>query len=230
MKYLLLGGWISAFLLMTSFSQAQSVVGFWQMARVDVGDMNMTPVAKWTRIHEDGSYESGNGWLQNGNGTWMYDDENQVFTNKNFLDIADRYGGFKVSFEGENMIWQREEDGMEVIVTLEPIEELPMSPADYLEGLWSLEEHGPKEDASKGPARLMMGWDRIFRAYDEAGKKSTGYWHIHGHKPEVTLLPHLEGGVVETWRIEVNEEVLKMQGISDSNKGVERRYTRIFSH
>ena len=230
MKYLFMGGWISALLLMTPTLQAQSVTGFWQMSKVEVGDMNMTPVAKWTRIHEDGSYETGNIWLQNGNGTWKFDEENHVFTNKNPLDIADQYGGFQVSYEEELMIWQREEEGVMVKVTLEPIKELPMSPADYLEGLWSLNVNKSQEKVVDAPARLMMGWDRIFRAYDETGKKSTGYWHINGHRPEVTLLPHAEGGVVETWRIEVDEEVLVMLGISESNEGVERKYTRIFSH
>lgn len=47
--------------------------GLWEVTKVIVGQEEMTPVAKWTQINKDGTFETGNGWLQNGNGTWTFD-------------------------------------------------------------------------------------------------------------------------------------------------------------
>jgi hypothetical protein len=49
---------------------------------------------------------------------------------------------------------------------------------------------------------------------------------MNAHKPELTFLPHQEGEKPETWRIEVNKDQLVMTGISDNNKGIERKYIR----
>ncbi len=46
---------------LTSAAYAQSVAGFWEIKEVKVGRKLMTPVARWTRINKDGSYQSGNG-------------------------------------------------------------------------------------------------------------------------------------------------------------------------
>ena len=37
-----------------------------------MGEMELTPIAKWTQINSDGSYESGNGWLKNSEGQWTF--------------------------------------------------------------------------------------------------------------------------------------------------------------
>ena len=52
--------------------------------------------------------------------------------------IKDEFGPFKVIFSKEGMTWEREEEGMNVIVSLVPIDEIPMAPVDKIQGLWSL--------------------------------------------------------------------------------------------
>lgn len=215
----------------TSYVQKEKMTGLWEVTGVSAGEENMTPVAKWFRINADGSYEAGNGWLQNGSGHWKYDSKNNLYTATDPLDVADEYGGFTVSFEGANMLWEREEEGMLVKVTLKPIDKLPMSPADYLKGIWELvevmENEVPvsKDSDQTNQHKLFIRWDRVYISFTPEGKK-TGYWHIHGHRPEITLLPHQENGIAESWSVEVNEKELLMKGISESNGSVVRKYVR----
>ena len=189
---------ISSFMLISSFACAQDrdIIGFWKIANVDVGEENMTPVAKWTKINADGTYQSGNGWLQTARGKWTYDRQHNLFSVVDSMDVLDEFGAFTVSFENQNMIFERQEYGMNVIVTLSPIQELPMSPADYLEGVWelvSIKKNSQSEagdlDNSDGK-KLFFRWDRIYENYPVSGERQTGYWHINGHRPELTLLPH----------------------------------------
>lgn len=215
-----------------SYGQNERIMGLWKINKVEVGEENMTPVAKWTKINDDGTYQSGNGWLQNSKGTWSYDKELNTYSSADPLDISDEFGGFAVSFESGFMIWQREEEGMPVKVILESIKELPLAPADYLEGMWKLSEISKNAEPISFDARqedkekLFIRWDRIFLGFSPEGKKSSGYWHINGHRPEITLLPHREDGQVESWKIEVNDTKLVMNGISDTNEGIQRTYIR----
>jgi len=216
----------------STYAQEETVIGFWEVEVVEVGEENMTPVAKWFKINTDGTYQGGNGWLQNGQGNWNYDAKNKIYSSTDSLDIADEFGGFSVSFHNEKMMWEREEEGMHVKVTLLPIEKLPMAPADYLEGIWDLVEITENAQSilndfdKENKHKLFIRWDRIYIHFSSEGKKLTGYWHIHGHKPEITLLPHQEDGKPESWRIEVNKKELLMMGISDSNRTIQRKYVR----
>jgi len=216
----------------STYAQKEEITGFWEVERVDVGEKNMTPVAKWTKINSDGTYQSGNGWLQSSQGKWNYDAKNHMFTATDSLDVFDEFGGFSVSFDNEKMVWEREEEGMPVKVTLRPVEKLPMSPADYLKGIWDLVEitenkQSVMDDFDKdNKHKLFIRWDRIYINFSPEGKKLTGYWHIHGHKPEVTFLPHQEDAKPESWRIEVNKKELLMTGLSESNRTIERKYVR----
>lgn len=216
----------------TGYAQQGKLVGLWEMTRVLVGDEVMTPVAKWTKINTDGTFKSGNGWLQNSYGSWQYDADTKIFTSFDSLGIKDKYEGFTVFFNKDTMVWEREEDGNKVRVTLKPIQQLPMAPADYLTGLWELEsttkegqQFVPESDKAK-QARIFIRWDRIYVSFDKEGKKSTGYWHINGHRPELTLLPHQDGAKPESWRVEVNKDELTMSGISEGNREFTRKYVR----
>lgn len=216
----------------TAYGQTEKITGLWTVEHVAVGKESMTPVAKWFRINPDGTYQAGNGWLQNGSGYWNYDLKNNLYTPTDPLDIADEFGGFTVSFDGTKMLWEREEEGMPVTVTLRPVEKLPMSPADYLKGIWDLVEITENNVSVLGDFdqenqhKLFIRWDRIYINFSPEGKKLAGYWHINGHKPEITLLPHQEGENPESWRIEVNKEELLMTGISGSNQSIQRKYVR----
>ena len=147
---------------------AQEITGFWEFKKVDVGGKIMTPVAKWTIIDVDHTYRSGNGWLQNSVGTWTYDDKGRQFLPTGINGLKDEFGSFTVSFANENMMWEREEDGMKVQITMERIDEMPMSDADKLIGLWDLiqaNKNGKIITSTFDPENkqyLFIRWDRIY--------------------------------------------------------------------
>ena len=219
--------------MLTSCStQKTNCIGLWEVEKVSVGNRSMTPVAKWFRINADSTYQTGNGWLQNGNGTWNYDKTTNKFLASDTFDLEDNYGGFAMSFKEGKMTWERVEEGDSVKVTLVAVQRLPMSPADYLKGAWELVEVSlsdqdieTEREHIAGSSKLLFRWDRVYVGL--AGtKRFRGYWHMHGHKPEVTLLPLNEEQVKERWRIEVNGSKLTMFGISASNKDVLKKYIR----
>ena len=209
---------LTLFLVLIFFQkvQAQEVVGLWNVSKVTVGSDNMTPIAKWFRFKSDRTYESGNGWLQNSIGTWEV--ATDLLTTTNTYGLADEYGAFQVIVEEDKMTWERMEDGMKVVVHSNRISEIPVAPADLLAGLWKPEGGNAKES-------LFIRSDRVYvkRASDT---RHTGYWHINGHRSEVTFLPHEEGKASETWEIEVDAQKLTMTGISEPVKGVTKNFIR----
>jgi len=215
------------------FAYSQDLIGFWEIKEVKVGEEVMTPVAKWTRINKDGTYESGNGWLQNSIGTWEYDSNENNFTPNSINGIKDEFGAFSVSLSENGMKWNRMEEGMNVILSLERIEKLPMTPADKLQGLWDLTEvveDGESIMASFDPLNLyyvFIRWDRIYITRTSDNKRSSGYWHIDGHRPHVTFISHDHEKGIESWRIEVWDSELLMTGISDSNKDLMMMFNRL---
>lgn len=216
----------------TSYGQNEKIIGFWEVTNVSIGHKTKTPVAKWIKINKDKSYQSGNGGLQHINGSWNYNLKDSIFNSVDSLGLKDEFGGFKVSFVDKNMFWEREEDGMLVKVTLTPTSKLPMSPADYLEGVWSLTEIiKDKQPILNHPdytnrSKILIRWDRVYVNFNTKGEKSYGFWHIHGHKPQLTFLPRYEGGIPEKWEIQVNKTRLILVGISERNKGIQQQYLR----
>jgi hypothetical protein len=214
-------------------SLSQSVSGFWEVKEVMVGTDIKTPVAKWTRVNDDGSYQAGNGWIQNSEGTWSYDKSSQTYLPVEANGFDDHYGAFKVSFKDTQMIWEREEDGLHVTVKLERITKLPKSTADNFIGLWNLKEPLKKGASEKSLVNqnnkqyIFMRWDRMYVERTPNGDKRMGFWHMNAHRPEVTLISNLQDKKSESWTVLVNDSELRMTGISDSNKGVVMIYTRI---
>ena len=98
-KYIL----ILLFLVLTPISQAiaqqNQIGGFWEVETVQVGDRDVTPVAKWFQINEDGTYQAGNGWMQNDEGTWAYDEQNQTYAPTSKNGLIDEFGAFSLQFE-----------------------------------------------------------------------------------------------------------------------------------
>ena len=193
-------------LLIVTTSYAQ-IVGLWEVKKVLVGEETMTPVAKWFRFNKDETYASGNGWLQNSIGTWNLDNGQLISTNT--YGIEDEFGAFDVQFSDKGMTWSRVEEGRFVKVFCQHIMEIPISHTDLLPGLWK-----PKNGSTN--ESLFIRWDRVYISRDTDGTKSTGYWHMNGHKPELTFLPH-GTGAQEQWRVEVDTKKLTMIGLSDSN-------------
>lgn len=222
-------------ILILSFSttKAQHVTGLWEIKQVTVGEETKTPVAKWARIHDDHTFQSGNGWLQNSEGTWTFDEEKRQFTLDDKYGIKDEYGAFTVHFSNGKMIWERHEDGMKVVVMLIKTEKLPMSTADKLPGLWDLTEakqEGTNITSTFDPENkyyLFIRWDRIYVERTPKGDRSTGYWHIDGHRPEVTLLNHNVNKDPDKWNVSVTDSTLLMIGISDTNHDRELKFKKI---
>ena len=132
---------ISLFILSTQLvGQIDRLTGLWLVEKVKVGNEIMTPDAKWTRLNSDGTEESGNGGFRHSYGKWEYDEftKELLITTKNGLD--DPFGAFYVDLKKDKMIWSREEEGMNVVVTLSQIEKLPETYRDRLLGLWKLDE------------------------------------------------------------------------------------------
>ncbi len=225
-------------LFMTFYSspgaKAQSITGLWEVKQVTVDKDTLTPVAKWMQIDGEGSYTSGNGWLQNGEGSWTFDRRSSALSMKETRGLLDPFGPFKVTFAGDSeMRWERVEEGARVLVHLQRVEKLPRSIADEVQGLWDLKEVTLGDSSlldSLDPGNrhyLFIRWDRVYVERTASGKRATGYWHMHGHRPELTLLSHLHGRPPESWRVSVSGNELKMTGVSETNRHIVRTYLRL---
>jgi len=165
----------------------QTLTGFWGVEQVTVGEEVMTPVAKWFRFAEDSSYTSGNGWLQNGAGSYHFNGD-QLRPVNEFGD-ADPYGAFTVKHPSQSeMQWQRQEVGAVVTVHLHRIEELPKSPADRIQGNWTLTAAEGDTSMANIPETIFIRWDQVYRA-TKSGENQWGLWRMHAHRPEFSLHP-----------------------------------------
>lgn len=216
-----------------SFAYSQDFVGFWGVEKVTVGDRIVTPVAKWFQLDADQSYQSGNGWLQNDQGKWVFDLNSKSLSLHSQLGLEDEFEPFKVYVSGSEMILERKEEGMDVKVILKRIKAKPISTSDLLHGLWDLEkvEQDGKDISSafdpEGKYYLFIRWDRIYSNRNAAAERKSGFWHIDAHKPELTLLPHESEAQAMTWKVEVTEAQLRLSGISRENEGKEMFFRRL---
>lgn len=214
-------------------AEAQSVIGFWKVEKVMVGAVDRTPVAKWIKINQDKSYQSGNGGIQNAEGAWSLDTSAKIFVLSETNGLKDPFGGFNVRVDGEQMVWEREEEGEIVTVSLEKTIKPPKSTADMLVGLWDLTDilrHKTSEMSKFDPKDrhyIFIRWDRVYVERTPEEQKVMGYWHINAHRPEITFLCDDGGKSKESWIVDVTETQLRMVGVSDFNKGIEKFYTRI---
>ncbi|NNC69785.1 MAG: hypothetical protein HKN90_03070 [Flavobacteriaceae bacterium] len=219
-------------LFFVSKTFGQKIIGLWEVKEVKIGSQVMTPMAKWTKIQENGTYKSGNGWLQNAVGTWTFDKKKSLFSMSKTNGIIDEFGPFTVEFTDIGMNWLREEEGTIVSVALQKIKELPKGISHKVVGLWGLDsitKDGNEEKIEIGSEKneyIFIRWDRIYINRSKSDR-SSGYWHMHGHKPELTLLPHSEGQNAESWLIEVSDTFLKLSGVSETNKKIEKNYKRL---
>ena len=209
------------------------VEGFWQVEKVEVGEKAMTPVVKWFKINADHTQSSGNGWLQNVEGTWSFDKNTYLFTPVNNDGVIDESGPFAVSFIDQNMIWEREEEGMLVRVTLFPIDKLPQGPADRLLGLWdfvSVEKNGEnvmKEYDPEQKRYLFFQWDHRFRDVFGPQGKTSGTWQMNGHHPILHLIN--DNNVVEQFTVSFGESTMILIGKSTNGENLKLSFARITS-
>lgn len=175
------------FAIYQAVSAQNKIIGCWEAIEVTMGNQTMTPVGKWTKIHPNNTFESGNGWIQNSTGKWTF--KNDSITMTDTLNVEDPYGGFILSWSGDTMIWQRDEDGERIAVKWRPITQIPMTPLDYIYGNWEMTE--PASDSFLSyPTTLYFRWDRIYKTSSTHTGSPTGYWQVHGHRNRITFIPH----------------------------------------
>ena len=161
-------------------STAKGIVGLWEVVEVTVAGKVTTPVAKWTKLNEDGSYQSGNGWLQNSSGKWALDSKDNTFALVELHGLRDKYGAFKISIDNNQMTWERMEDSDQVVVKLKRIFALPQSTADRVVGLWDLHQvtrDGRPEKPAYDPQDkyyIHVRWDRMYVERSKDGSKAYG--------------------------------------------------------
>ena len=213
--------WVTVLFSIPFLVRSQSPVGLWEALNVTVGEEIMTPVGKWTRINQEGTYQSGDGWQQNSEGTWFFDPGTGIYKSAETNGLEDVYGGFKVAFENGNMIWRRNEDGLPVVVTWISIKTIPKTPADLIVGVWERISDGTRTPATSLAATkdfLFIRWDRICVAWDRALEKSYGYWFINAHRPELTFISMSGTTAPDVWKINVSDQTLTLTGMSEGNK------------
>jgi len=205
-----------------------TIDGLWIVKSVKVGEEEMTPNGRWTKINPDFTQQSGNGWFQHSIGTWSLDSETQELTIINTNGLNDSNGPFKINLEGNSMIWKRNEEGQDIEVFLQRSDELPTTYGDNLLGLWQLEKavgNGPYFEPD-GLGVIYFGWDRRFMIPSAKGRIN-GVYNVHGHKPEVELIPYGKELNRDFWKIDFGENSISLS-LLNSDSTVTRQFKRIY--
>lgn len=168
------------------------IVGLWEVLQVTVGEETLTPTAKWFKFLSDGTMSSGNGWIQNGQGSYNYDQDVRELLQANSGKV-DEYGAFQISIVDNQMTWKRTEDGMAVVVNLVKAAKKPLGPWDLIVGTWKTGDE----------RQIRFRWDRIF-IDTEREVRLNGVWHIASHHPTLTLF--FTGNGEQQWKISFADE------------------------
>lgn len=217
-------------ILFFSCKNEPQIIGLWSVKSVMAGDQEMTPNARWTKFNADFTQESGNGWFQHSIGTWKLDMESMNLSVENSNGVNDSNEPFTIAIEGNKMTWKRQEGEQTITVNLERIQKLPMTYGDQVLGLWELKEAegegnyfpNSKEDA-KGT--LFLKWDRRFDIRTKNGR-ITGVYNVHGHKPELELIPYGDQLERSFWKINFKEKQIDLT-LLNSDSLVKRTFQRI---
>ncbi|MEL7248665.1 MAG: hypothetical protein AAFO03_09605 [Bacteroidota bacterium] len=192
------------------FCQANRLVGYWQVKQVTVEQETMTPVSKWFHFDASGNMQGGNGGNMNLFGSWTSENESSlIFSNQQ--GKPDRDGPFSVSWEGELLILERDEEFQPVKVTLEAFDPTnwPRAPWDQISGSWILVSDTPVPNAEALQfAEAFFRWDNSvsFNFGHETLDSWTALWRIHAHRPQLELAPRATDAAIMTWNIEFSKE------------------------
>lgn len=198
-----------------------SFTGLWLVEKVEAGGETMTPVARWMRFYDDNTQQSGNGWYQHSVGIYKLDLSRQTLAVTNTNGYMDPYEPFHIDLSGDSMVWTREEEGTEVVITLRKIERIPSSPGDKLLGVWDFESitEGGEDFTSKyDPDKrryLYLRWDRMFTARNAPGGRKDGIYKIHAHKPEIELVYYSDDCKREYWDFSFSDEMLILKSVNE---------------
>jgi len=182
-------------LLLSLGAQAQKFLGLWEIAKVEVGGQEMTPQSKWIEFDSLG-FKGGNGLLQNGAGLYDWDTVANTLSLNDTLGFKDLYEPFQVFWQGDTMIWRRVEDGAAVKVICLSAEVIPFRNCDAAVGVWV-----PSEE-SDSLSYLFLRWDRVYIEQYKDGRRFSGVWQAHAHRPELIFLPWDRKVKPRSYRIE----------------------------
>lgn len=215
--------------LLFNCKKANTIEGLWVVKSVKVGEDEMTPNARWMKFNSDFTQQSGNGWFQHSIGTWKFNEDSKALTVNNTNGLIDKNEPFKVSFNNNNMIWSRIEEGQNLKVILEKIEELPKTYGDELLGLWNLENSTGKgiffDESVENNEYLFLRWDKRFVVNSSEGRIS-GVYNVHGHKPEIELIPYNDKIKRSFWKAEINDNQISLK-LLNSDSLVVKTFKRI---
>lgn len=211
------------FLIVSLSTQPQTITGLWGVNEVLVGTRVVTPVAKWLRINDDGMVQSGNGWTQNSLATWTYDESKHFFLTKNLLKAPDPFGGFYVTLTNEKMIWRRIEERDSVQVTLSRIDQLPMAPADSIQGRWTLTSTTDKSSTVSTIQQMQIRPAGLFNLTKSNGDREIGFWHMDPHESRFFLISFDKSVQDKIYRVSFDKEELTMTDVEDSSTLLFRR-------
>ena len=214
-----------------SCEKTKTIEGLWVVKSVIVGDEEMTPNARWTRFNSDLTQESGNGRFQHSYGTWKLNQNSSELFIENTNGLDDINEPFLISLNQSEMIWERTEEGQNIKVILERSSQLPETYGDKILGLWELEEaigNGRylKESYKKEiNDYIFFRWDKRFVIESEKGRVN-GVYNVHGHKPEVELIPYGDEVNRDFWEIQFDESQITLK-LLNSDTIVKRKFRRI---
>ncbi len=220
-----------AILFLISCENKPTIEGLWMVKSVAVGDEENTPNARWTRFNSDLTQESGNGRFQHSYGTWKLNPKTNELSIENTNGLKDLNEPFVVTLNQDQMTWSRTEEGQQLKVTLVRSSQLPETYGDKIMGLWKLEEaigngnYFKQSDATKTNDYLLFRWDKRFVIGTQEGKIN-GVYNVHGHKPEVELIPYGDQVKRDFWKIKYDENSITLK-LLNTDSLVTRRFKRI---
>ena len=217
--------------LMISCSESQkksnenNIDGLWKVTKVNMGDQEMTPIARWMKFNADSTQTSGNGWLQHSVGTWSFNSDKNLLQVENTNGVQDEFNDpFKVNFSHDNMIWQRKEGEFDVTVTLEKIDNLPTSPANELYGLWKFEtitEEGKEVSEtlnSNQKAMLFLRWDNTYVLYNYPEGEKYGMFKTHGHRTQIDMVSYSKVPEFKFYSFQLRNDQLELTSTNSNAK------------
>ncbi|MGB0850804.1 MAG: hypothetical protein ACPGTP_06125 [Bacteroidia bacterium] len=225
---------IIPYILVLSFFSCEKttkIEGLWIVKSVIVGDEVMTPNARWTRFNADLTQESGNGRFQHSYGTWKWNQNSNELFIENTNGLDDTNEPFLISLNQSEMIWERTEEGQDIKVILERSSQLPETFGDKILGLWELEKaigngsYFKESDNNEANSYIFFRWDKRFVIESENGRVN-GVYNVHGHKPEVELIPYGDKVNRDFWDIQFEENRITLN-LLNSDTIVKRRFRRI---
>jgi hypothetical protein len=214
-----------------SCQETAPIEGLWIVKSVTVGNENLTPNARWTRFKADHTQESGNGRFQHSYGTWALNPESSELSITNSNGLDDPNEPFTISINQNEMTWERTEEGQKIKVNLVRSFQLPETYGDQILGLWQLEKavgdnkYFNESDTNESSAYLFFRWDKRFVIESEKGRVN-GVYNVHGHRPEVELIPYGDEVKRDFWRIEFEGDHIALK-LLNTDSTITRTFKRI---